>query len=226
MTEEKGFFKKFIYDSDAENEELSKDLKPSKTKAAAPVRTASYQTGATVPTMTGAETGSGKIKEKLVNKLQDKVKGTAYAQFQLINSAMKTKIADPSTRLIAAGASLGAQNVTKQAILEGANNALSFLESEAQGFAATIANDIQNLDRELSTKKEAIEASIKQKNADIVRISEEMAKLQQDKSQLEIDIAASKNKLELVKAEFGVAHGTLTQEIQSEVRDINQYMGV
>lgn len=168
---------------------------------------------------------TGKIKQALSSELVKTLAGSPYLQFQKINSGMKTRVADASTRCVAAGAALDAQGITKVKILDGARDALTFLNGEALSFQNDITSSITGLDHQLKNKTETILASIDEKQQKIKILSEEIANLQKDKSNFEIKVGQDKSQLEVSKIEFNASVNELLQEINADINDITLYLG-
>jgi len=169
---------------------------------------------------------SGKMKDILLNGLTSNLSGSPYLNFQNMNNKMKLKIADTSTRLSAISASMEVQGITKQAILDGANNAVAFLNNESSTFQSELELNIQRLEQEYKNKTDNISSLLEQKQNQIKVLSEEISSLQKDKSTTDIQTQEEKTHLEVSRIEFSGSLNSIIQEIRNDINDININLGV
>lgn len=166
------------------------------------------------------------MKQTLLDELAKNIVGSPYLQFQKINTSMKLKIGDTATRCMAIGASLDAQGITKQSLLDGANQAKQFLTQEATNFQADVNSNINNLEQQYQTKIAQIATTLEQKQNQIKALSDDISALQKEKSSLDLDVQANKTKFEVSKIEFTGALDSVLQEISTDINDITVYLGV
>lgn len=169
---------------------------------------------------------SGKMKQTLVDELNKALVGSPYLQFQKMNSGMKSKIADASTRCVAVGIALEAQNVAKQQILSEANKAKDFLLNEGGLFLNDVNTNIAGIDTQLKEKTENILSSIDANQQTIKKLSDEITELQKEKSTCEIKASQDKSQLEVSKIEFNASLNEILQEVNADINDITKYLGV
>lgn len=170
-------------------------------------------------------TSDGKIKQKLADELLKNMVDSPYLQYQRMNNSMKVKIADIATRCTAMGIALEGQGITKSKILEGARNAIAFLENESKLFQTTVASSLDSLQQQLSNKSISIENSVEEKRKMITQLSDEISNLQKEKTEFEIKVSQDKGKLETSKVEFNASFNLITQEITKDISDITTYLG-
>lgn len=173
---------------------------------------------ATVPT-------DGKMRERLQSDLQSKIAGSAFHQFQKICSSMRSKSLDTRTSVVAAGGALEAQGVTRDKIISGAQDALTFLSGLMQSESQNFMSELSKLDSTLLNRSSEIEASLKEKRDLIVSLSEQINNQTKEKAQLEISTQEEKTRLEGKKIEFEGAVNSLVLEISSEMNNITNFMG-
>lgn len=179
---------------------------------------------ATNPTQTTMT--SGKMKDILLSGLASSLAGSPYLNFQNMNNKMKLKIADTSTRLSAISASMEVQGITKQAILDGANNAVAFLNNESNTFQSELESNLQRLEQGYKNKTDNISSLLEQKQNQIKVLSEEISNLQKEKSTTDIQAQEEKTQLEVSRIEFSGSLNSIVQEIRNDINDINLNLGV
>lgn len=167
-----------------------------------------------------------KMKQALLDELAKNIVGSPYAQFQKISAQMKTKIADTSTRCMATGAAMEAQNIHKADILLSAKNAVTFLTNESVNFQNEVSNNILSIESQFNAKSASITSSLEQKQNQIKALSEEISQLQKDRSSLEVETAAAKTKFEVSKIEFTGSLDSILQEVNTDINDITNFIGV
>lgn len=205
-------------------EEIEEEIKETKPVAkTAPVKPQTPTAPAFITrTTSNTSSGTGKIKDLLVDQLNAQLLNSPYLQFQKMNSTMRVKVADSTTRLAAIAASMEVQGFTKEKILEGARNAIAFLEQEAHTFANDIASSIQQTEQDYTNKVGQIDQLLVQKQDAIKTLSDEILNLQKEKSSLGIENQQQKSKLEVDKIEFNSSMTALQQEINNDITDLSR----
>jgi hypothetical protein len=200
-----------------------KETPPPTPKAVSAISTVPYVSPSTylTPVSTGANVH---IKEKITTEVAAKFATSPYLQFQKVSNGMRSKINDVPTRFLASGSALEVQGITKQAILDGTNSILVFLNTEGAEFESSTAIDLKNLENDFQSKVQKISVGLQTKQEQIKALTEEISAQQIEKSTLEVALTAAKTKIEIDKIEFNGALTAIMHELNTDISDINKYL--
>lgn len=222
--------KKFLFVQDDDNDYKPVDkpstIKPTAPKAVAPSVTISGDaTFKTSPETSVTSVDATKFKASLATEFVNNFTDTAYAKFQKLNTGMKAKIGDTSARISTIGVSLDVSGITKDALLDDATRAVSFLTGEGSSFVSDIAERLASIESHVTNEVSQIEAAVQSKQDTIKSLQEEILDLEKTKNFTKIQANTDKTNLEMNKVAFTSVLTAMVQEVNNDISDITRYIG-
>ncbi len=189
-------------DEDEDEKPKAKAKAPAKSAASAPPQRPSYpQTPVpnygTVPSypVTTPQTAIDPEYAAILEKETTEAAKPAFTAFEAAESAMRQHIPNDMQRIQAAAAAVGVQGHTLPAILTDVDECLAAIDKREQDLRVSFEKKTKERVGGLEQKAEGIAQAVAAKNAEIVRLQQEVVRMESERQQTLASVSTEREKL-------------------------------
>ncbi|MDQ3141584.1 MAG: hypothetical protein M3Q56_04980 [Bacteroidota bacterium] len=151
--------------------------------------------------------------------------GFDYFEFRkAVLSVGKLQAMDEATQYRTAFAAAQAMNVQPNLLVESAKKYLAVLEMEEQNFNQSANQFLSSQVKSKETESNQLQEGIKQKEGQIEQLNKELVENRHRLNALQAELANAKSKVESNKANFHSSYLAVVDQIQQDVKKMEQYL--
>jgi chromosome segregation ATPase len=171
----------------------------------------------------------GKVTEKFMDVLfsameKNNLDGFDYLEYkQSLQSLVKMPM-DEATRYQSAFAMAQTMGANPQKLIQSADHYISVLQKEEKKFEAALANQTHNQIASKEKLVKELDATIKQKEAQIQKLQKEIAATRKKQEALRADVKKASVKVQTTKNNFIASYNQLVSQIQADMDKMKQYL--
>ncbi len=174
------------------------------------------------PPVTNQTASKGTFNQKIYDSLMAalaaaNLPGEDYLEFAEALQAMKDIPLDEGIKIQTVFATLSVKGLTMQKVIESADYYLKLLENEKQKFYEAARLQTQNAVGKRQGELNEIEKSIQTKSQQIVSLTEEINRLQQEMIKIRTEAAEAEEKIKNTENSFLVAFEMVTNQIRNNI---------
>lgn len=165
------------------------------------------------------------IRQALENAIKtNQIEGFDYLKFKASLDSMKAVIPDEVQRYRAAFAMIQSMGVTKDKLLATGEGYLAVLDKQSDKFEEVLKAQVKKTVTADQEKINTLEAAIKDKQASIQKLADEVAVANKNLLDLNSQVADAKASIEHDRARFTATKDQFSQEIKSDLDKIKNYL--
>jgi hypothetical protein len=221
----KGVF--IVEDTTAKPAEESGDVKQeSVATSSSTVKIETPQTAKSTfdPSSLNGQPADQKFIDILFNAIEKaNIDGFDYLEFKESLVSLSKVNMDETTRYKSALAMASTMNATPQKLVESANHYLSVLKNESDKFSEAVNNQKKKIDTDQTQGIANLKTSVSTKQQTILKLQQEIETEKAQLLKMESEISENINKVEETAAKFNKAYVLVSDQIVSDIKNINQF---
>ncbi len=189
------------------------------------VANAAPEPNRTVPVNVSAGTTDDAIAKNIADALEKaNLSGFDYFEYAKTLDALKTTIPAEQTLYQTAFASGTVMGAGKKSLLDSANHYITVLDKEAEKFAVSVQQRIQQTVTVKEEQVRSIEKTINEKAAQIQKLTNEINALSNEKNTVVNVISENRVKIEKVRNDFAATLQVFLGKIRGDIEKIQKYI--
>lgn len=209
-------------------EEKKETPKQAKAEKEAPKKNVAETSNVSPKTYTNTDTSGsvdGKIIEKLLGAIEkNNLDGFDYLEFKKAIKALEKMPMDEATKFRSTFATASTLGVTLDKLVASTGHYITVLENEnttfLKAFEGQLTSNVGDKEKEITQ----FDAIIKEKSAQIKKLTEEITRHQTQIEELKKTVAESKSKIDKTRNDFKVSYLHLRSQLEQDVEKMKQYL--